>query len=1076
MRSKLLFWILIIPLLVLLGGLAYLSYDAFMAFRTTQSDQKSLRAVEQIHKAAQILQSEERLSAWHLGSGGTQKKKLREARARSDQALTALEEIAQMGKREQRRIDAIAKSLKYTRSSVDALSDDLPGIIGDGYAKEVLGGLLSLARRMERKVTEPSIRGEVQAASSILQSRLGLGDEEAYTEYVAVRGKGLSPKELVFWEELLQREGDPDLETIRRETHRQPVAKRLPDLQVLESLQEIRGTIFEHSDDGKYGVELSQVGKGFSQPLGAYDGAQGYLFETLKQELSQKMEGDRTRLIQYGMATLFTLILLLYLWRTFSHSARERKALEETLREMVSDLEESRQQELDAILKKGDRVSLYRFLADVTREAREARQQALEAREQALEAEKAKDLFLANMSHEIRTPLNGIVGFTQLLESTDLNEEQRSFTEIIKGSSNTLLGIVNSILDLSKIRAKKVEFEEIPFSPIEVLSDAIEPHEVHNAEKKIAYTTFVDPTLPIIVGDPTRIRQILTNLIGNAVKFTDVGGSIETTIVKVSETDDEVSIRFSVKDTGIGITKEQQEKIFEAFSQADISTTRQYGGTGLGLTITRDLIRHMGGELELESEVGKGSTFSFTLTFPRKGPDENYPIHFTRLRIAYYKPADLPERSFDWGLIRYLEAATEHFDVIDTLTREVEKYDVLFCDYSLAVVRENIRTILELPVKVVLVGYLSYKDEIDKFASEQVSILYRPVTYPKIKRLLEEMDDRKAPVQEQESVGEESEDFSGIRILVAEDNEVNQKLIKAVLDDLGVESEVVPDGREAVERRKRNSYDLILMDIQMPVKGGIEATQDILAYEKDHGLEHIPIIALTANALRGDREKYLKAGMDEYLSKPIDVNRLKELIQRFRHRDIHPGEEADHAGEEAAPPSVEQEAAPAEERATEGWNSGHRPLSDGEPEDQPLPGASPEESSLRLERAQEQESIDSEHPIEEKEAEPEAEVLLITRAGLMERLHEKLFSRMGLSIDRCHQSEELIERLDRNSYRYIVIDPALLDEELCTLLEVARDMGAEVLTYRSNNPIACADQVQAYDTISQLKSYLQSRN
>ncbi|NPA83644.1 MAG: response regulator [Epsilonproteobacteria bacterium] len=1051
MKSKLLFWLVMIPLLVLLGGLAYFTYDAFRAFQSSQSDQRALNVIEKIHRAAGTLQEEERLSAWHLGSGGAQRNKLKKLRAQSDEALRTLEEIAQMGKRERRRVDAITKGLKYTRSSVDALSDDLPGILGDGYARDVLGGLVSLAKRLERKIVEPKIRGEAQAATSILESRLRVGDEHAYASYLLARKKGMNPKEIGFWEQLLEQQGDPLLESISDTTRRELVAKRLPGTKDFEALQEVRGSIFEHSDDGKFRLEPKELTTRFDRFAQKYEGTEGMLFGGLKSELRQMMETDRSRLIQYGLAMLFTLILLLYLWRTFSHTARERKALEETLREMVSDLEESRQEELDAILKKGDRISLYRFLADVTREAREARQEALIAREQALEAEKAKDLFLANMSHEIRTPLNGIVGFTQLLESTDLNEEQRSFTEIIKGSSNTLLGIVNSILDLSKIRAKKVEFEEIPFSPIEVLSDAIEPHEVHNAEKKIAYTTFVDPTLPIIVGDPTRIRQILTNLIGNAVKFTDVGGSIETSVVKLSESDDEVTIRFSVKDTGIGITKEQQEKIFEAFSQADISTTRQYGGTGLGLTITRDLIRHMGGELELESEVGKGSTFSFTLTFPKKGPDENYPLHFTQLKIAYFKPADLPERAFDWGLIRYLEAATEHFETVDTLTVEVEKYDVLFCDYSLAVVRENIHTILDLPVKIVLVGYLSYKEEIDRYAGEKVSILYRPVTYPKIKRVLEELDTSSVEVEPSEVRKEESDDFSDVRILVAEDNEVNQKLIKAVLDGLGIQSEVVPDGQEAVERRKANHYDMILMDIQMPVKGGIEATQEILAYEKEHGVEHIPIIALTANALRGDRERYLKAGMDEYLSKPIDVDRLKELIRRFKK-----------SGDESVPESQ----APLSQEA-----SSNEPSRPSAVEEHPL---QPESSETLEEPREELEEASREEESAREEEESLGEVLLITRPGLMDRLHVKLFEKLGMDMDRCHKHEELIERFDRHAYRYIIVDPALLDEELCTLLEVAREMGAKVLTYHSQNPVACPDQVIAYDTISELKKFLLS--
>jgi signal transduction histidine kinase/CheY-like chemotaxis protein len=1078
MRSKIIFTLMLIPLLVLIGGLSYLTYSTYKEFRADQSNIRFLDTLQTIRNTVTALQKEENLAAFYLGSGGSHTNELAEARRKADEALNTLERNSLLDSSERQRVQSVKNALKYLRSGVDTISENYREAMGESFAKEVFRPVAQIARSVSAKFSTSELQEEGQAYTSFLEARSQIGDEKALFAYMTVRRRPVDDGLTVYWEEVMESEISPDFTSLSDAVLLNRLNRLFAEQKVQENIEKIRGTVFEDLKTGSFAVTTAESEEVFAAFEERYLQGEELLGIQMGKVAKGALEGDRNRLIQYGAATLFALMVLLFFWRTFSTAARERRALEETLREMVSDLDEERQNELDDILKKGDRISVYRFLADTTREAREAR-------EQALEAEKAKDLFLANMSHEIRTPLNGILGFTLLLDTTKLDEEQKGFINIIKESSENLLTIVNSILDLSKIRADKMEIEEIPFSPIEVFSDAIEPHEVHNTKKKIAYTAFIDSSLPVIVGDPTRLCQILNNLIGNAVKFTNVGGSIDTSVEKVSEDDETVTIRFSVKDTGIGITKEQQEKIFEAFSQADISTTREYGGTGLGLTITRDLIRHMGGELELESEVGKGSEFYFTLTFPKKGMDERYQSRFTDLKVAYFKPSGIPERSFDRGLIHHLETACPRVEVIDTLDHEMEEYDILFCDYSLQVVREHIDEILKLPLEIVLMGYLSYKDELDTYIDEKVSVLYRPVTYPKILRVLEELNKQEDDECEADKSGDKKE-FEGLRILVAEDNKINQKLIRALLESLGIDVTIAPEGQQALEMRKRESFDLILMDIQMPVMGGVDATKAILEYEKETGTPHVPIIALTANALQGDRERYMQAGMDEYISKPIDVERLKEFLRRFGQKDLIAEESKEDVTEKTEDLTINPEkreedqtpeVSPAEEKLQEETVEEAQERFASREEEEP-------ERNYEVHEVHEarEETKPEVLPTDEPAVSPEpatdislaknmdrGDVLLLTRPGLMGTLHKQLFRLPGREVDVAEGFDEFLRRVDQKIYRYLIVDPSILDEELCPALEVVQELGTEVLVYRNEEMHLCPEISKVFETVGALR-------
>lgn len=377
------------------------------------------------------------------------------------------------------------------------------------------------------------------------------------------------------------------------------------------------------------------------------------------------------------------------------------------------------------------------------------------------ELQQAKDLFLANMSHEIRTPLNGIIGFVDILEKTKLTNEQKKFTKIVKSSSTHLLGLINDILDFSKISAGKLELHEESYNLQEEIQATLDTFIFQLKTKDIKFISNIDKELSQnLIFDSMKLKQVIVNLIANAIKFT-LKGKVEFSLMLKSQSEDKVLAKFIVKDSGIGISKNKIEAIFNPFTQNDSSTTKEFGGTGLGLTISKNLIEILGGKLEVSSEEGKGSEFYFTLEF-KKCKDTN-----------------------------------KQEDSLNLVKTEAKQ------------INQN-------------------------------------------------------------------------HILVAEDHEVNQMLIGHILENLGYKSTIVSNGEEVIKNYKEHYklYCAILMDINMPVLNGLEATKKILEFEKINNIKHTPIIALTANAFESDKKCYLEAGIDNYLSKPIETHKLKEILSK----------------------------------------------------------------------------------------------------------------------------------------------------------------------------------------------------
>ncbi len=857
---------------VLLSCLAlYYTYTSYQKYASVKQHTKISSLVYEIESSLGMIAFERVDTAKYLATKEVSSlEKIIQRRKAVDRSLMALKTFTIQNSQYtifQPQVDDVRDALKEVRKEVDEVSEPFNNIFLYAYHTKVFGPLLEILREITSLEKLKMIHSDLAMYVYYTILKENSVFENTGIHFVLHSSKIMREEDRILWEQLVQKDILPNFDILLDRELAAKISEMFSPEQFKKTITLERDMILHEARKGNYSVSIEGWVNKIDTKMNYFKAVQALFREDIQQREQEYLTQNKWPLIVASIVLLILLFVLLGLVRLYYKKQKDQTISSETLKDIAVVFNENQQKEISRLIKNGKEDHIFKFLIQAIKDANQT-----------------KDLFLASMSHEIRTPLNGILGFTQLLKESDTKEEREEYISVIEKSSANLLTIVNDILDLSKIKAQKIELEDIEFDPIDSFETAVESYAAKASEENIDFNIFLDPHLPtLLIGDPTKISQIIVNLVSNAIKFTSRNGEVNVKIEQLSESTEGVKIKFSVSDTGIGITEEQKKNIFDAFTQADVSTSRKYGGTGLGLSISGKFVELMGGKLKIRSVKHEGSTFYFTLQMKKAESAKKRVVEdMSAYTVGILNPHIDEEYFINRDLeayINYTGAKIQHYTDESLLALKGSSHlpDILFIDHKFRHRGTEIEKFLDFDTKVVMLSTGDQKRNLKRFKSRIDKILYKPINFTKTLKMLSD--------KEEVTASKKNITFENVHVLVAEDNLINQKLILNVLNRLGIEVSMANNGLEALEKRMENEYDMIFMDVEMPVMGGMEATGKILGYERKNAKKHIPIVALTANAVSGDREKYIGAGMDAYLSKPIELAALNGLlIDHFEER------------------------------------------------------------------------------------------------------------------------------------------------------------------------------------------------
>ena len=1018
------------PIIILFAITSYFVYNSYINYKAAQILQDKLSENRQLNILVNNISRERGMTVMYLGnsSPNTLRSLVKQRAIVDEKEFLYLEHIKNKEVLHDHSqgmenchtcnnivsLEALLKKIKKTRVLVDEHKTNFVEVY-----KNIYGEAQKVAISQLEEITSDQLDAQINTYASqyisLVKANENTSNERDFISFAIARSTEFEEEEINSWITLVAKADAISYHSLKDKllvSKLDAIFKPEDALELLDDINTERTGIMASAMNGEYEITSGIWFTMLSEKTNMISIAEDIILSSMD-ERAVTVKSEALEFLTITLTIWLVSVVLAILGFLLSNEiARNIKNLEDVLKRVALDTNDG-EEVIDINLHTSKGTSeAYDLLEKIIEQTRLDKESAQEASE-------AKSMFLANMSHEIRTPLNGIVGFTELLKDTGLEEEQTEFVEIIEKSSENLLEIINNILDLSKIESNKLEIEDIAFNPIEEFESAVDVYAVRASEKHIDLGFYIDSELEHpIKGDPTKIKEVIINLLSNAVKFTSSSGAINVNIRKLhSEQDGITRIRFEVQDSGIGVTSEQKARIFDAFSQADTSITRKYGGTGLGLTISSRFIELMGGQLDLESEPGKGTTFFFTIDFEEiETLNESAQGTFSSINALVLESVHKKKRQ-DIYLREYLEfygvsiTTFKDFNELETLQRQVS-YDLVIVDYDYAD-EESLQKYSALPQEFILLTKSYFMKKIDSMNLNIFKTLYEPLNNSKLRQTLdnyhsENFSAKKAKQINRKKFNAETSKFNA-NVLVAEDNIINQKLIKRTLEDLGLTISIASNGLEAFQKRKDGNFDLIFMDIQMPFLDGMEATKEILEYEEEYNQPHVPILALTANALKGDRERFLEAGLDEYTTKPLVRSEIVSLLNHFL---------ADYIVDTTNIPSNVDEI---QETTVE-------------------PVVEPVVSTPKIESK----PIIVEKIVEEViEENYQADIILLKKSSFEARFVRKVLDSLGYTYEVANNIDDLVSKTQENSYKVILFDRESRDLNLKGFTDTIKALNAQ---------------------------------